>query len=722
MWASRLVLLSAAGGLAATLSPFERLQLNRKPCPSACDPGGDTTEWFTYHSVDEFAACDEPLLLNLNLYHNVDDDSILPSIRACTLGNANSEVNFLTASGYIAPDALGETNFGPPSLERREGPGSIANVAACDGSTVTASSAVASQTQDETISDPLSGEAINDLILAVQALQRSLGQEPASCAKKKVTFVYFHGTLVGLYSGSQVELMQTSASMLDQLLAALGEQDSPSALSRTVTEICASHCTASQIFGVVADPAGDFKAVQRIMKSWNDGDLLLGQSEARTQSTGKPSLWTYTPNNGTEPQARSHVRDLNPRAECRSIRAEGSDTCISLAARCGIGVIALQSFNKDTPDFCNSFETGQPVCCSSGTLPDVGPSPNPDGSCQYHEVQEDEYCQMIAASYGLTTDDLYDLNTKTWGWDGCDNNIPVGLRICVSEGLPPLPAPVYNAVCGPTVPGTEPPQEGEELAEINPCPLDVCCNIWGQCGTTVDFCIPSNSSTGNPGTSAPGENGCVDNCGMEMVNNNSGPETYRKIGYFEGWNYNRPCLNMHVDDIPDGYTHIHFAFGEFSSDLQIIIKEDHQEQWDAFISADRGYRKILSFGGWEFSNAAATSGLFRLAVSPGNRETFAENVVNFALDNGLDGLDFDWEYPGATDIPGSDPGQEDDGENYLEFLKLVREKLPEEKSVSIATAASFWYLQGFPVKEIAPVVDYFIHMTYDFHGEFVKNT
>ncbi|KAI9375022.1 hypothetical protein BJX61DRAFT_550311 [Aspergillus egyptiacus] len=715
MWASRLVLLSAASGLASTLSQFERLQLNKSPCPSACDPSGDTTKWFSYHGVDEFAACSEPLLLNLNLYTPVDDDSTHTTIRACTLGNAKSEVNFLTASGFVAPDAWGGTNFGPASPQKRDSAGATANVAACGVGPTIASSATASLTQYETTRDPLSDRASEDMIAAAEALRRSLSQEAASCGNQKIIFAYLHGTLVGLYSGSQVDLMQTSASMLDQLVTTLKDPESASPPSRKALEICAGHCTASHIFGVVADPAGDFNAVQSIMKSWNDGEVLSARPQGRIQSVSKPSLWTFPSNNGTEPQRRSHVRDLHPRAECRSIRVEGGDTCTSLAARCGIGLRALQSFNQDTPDFCNTIQPGQPVCCSSGTLPDVRPDPNADGSCKYHEVQQGEYCQSIAASYGLTTEDLYDFNKKTWGWNGCA--LTVGLRICVSEGSPPLPASVWNADCGPTVPGTEPPKEGEELAELNPCPLDVCCNVWGKCGTTVDFCIPSNSSTGNPGTSAPGENGCVDNCGMEMVNNDERPELYRKIGYFEGWNYNRPCLHMHVDDIPDGYTHIHFAFGEFTSDLQVIIKEDHQEQWDAFIRADRDYRKILSFGGWEFSNAPGTSGLFRLAVSPGNRETFAENVVQFALDNGLDGLDFDWEYPGATDIEGSEPGQEDDGENYLEFLKLVREKLPAGKSVSIATAASFWYLRGFPVKEMAPVVDYFIHMTYDFHGQ-----
>jgi hypothetical protein len=53
----------------------------------------------------------------------------------------------------------------------------------------------------------------------------------------------------------------------------------------------------------------------------------------------------------------------------------------------------------------------------------------------------------------------------------------VGLWICVSVGFPPLPALVWNADCGPTVPGTEPPKEGKELAKMDPCPLDIYCNV-----------------------------------------------------------------------------------------------------------------------------------------------------------------------------------------------------------------------------------------------------
>ena len=60
-----------------------------------------------------------------------------------------------------------------------------------------------------------------------------------------------------------------------------------------------------------------------------------------------------------------------------------------------------------------------------------------------------------------------------------------------------------------------------------------------------------------------------------------------------------------------------------------------------------GVKKIMSFGGWSFSTEADTAPIFRDGVTSAQRLTFANNVVRFAIDNNLDGLDFDWEYPGS---------------------------------------------------------------------------
>lgn len=99
-------------------------------------------------------------------------------------------------------------------------------------------------------------------------------------------------------------------------------------------------------------------------------------------------------------------------------------------------------------------------------------------------------------------------------------------------------------------------------------------------------------------------------------------------------------------------------------------------------------------------------------MKSGNRQVFADNIVSFIVDNDLDGIDIDWEYPGAPDIPvriivsvgenlqmlthhfqGIPAGSKTDGDDYLEFLKILRNQLPDDKSLSICAPASFWYLK-----------------------------
>lgn len=62
------------------------------------------------------------------------------------------------------------------------------------------------------------------------------------------------------------------------------------------------------------------------------------------------------------------------------------------------------------------------------------------------------------------------------GWNGCDT-LWVGTIMCLSTGDPPMPASLDNAICGPQVPGTEAPTNGTALADLNPCPLNACCDI-----------------------------------------------------------------------------------------------------------------------------------------------------------------------------------------------------------------------------------------------------
>lgn len=84
-------------------------------------------------------------------------------------------------------------------------------------------------------------------------------------------------------------------------------------------------------------------------------------------------------------------------------------------------------------------------------------------------------------------------------------------------------------------------------------------------------------------------------------------------------------------------------------------------------------------------------------------------MVPFGLRGNLDGIDFDWEYPTVEDLPDIPSASLNQGKDYLGFLKMVKRSLPN-KSVFIAAPSSYRYLRGFPIKDIAKVVDYIVYM------------
>jgi hypothetical protein len=237
----------------------------------------------------------------------------------------------------------------------------------------------------------------------------------------------------------------------------------------------------------------------------------------------------------------------NPDGTCVTEQVQPGDGCWALADRCGITQPTLESRNRN--NLCRSLQLGEFVCCSTGTLPDLSPKPNPDGSCFTHTVKKDDTCWDLGQAYYVTESQIEERNTKTWGWMGCGHLIE-GNRICLSTGGPPMPAPIQNAVCGPQVLGTPRPANMDDLANLNPCPLNACCNVWGQCGIDVAFCIPSPIPGGAPGTALPGSNGCIANCGLEIVGNDSPPPEYKRVGYWEAWNSDRACLHMPVSRVP----------------------------------------------------------------------------------------------------------------------------------------------------------------------------
>lgn len=94
---------------------------------------------------------------------------------------------------------------------------------------------------------------------------------------------------------------------------------------------------------------------------------------------------------------------------------------------------------------------------------------------------------------------------------------------------------------------------------------------------------------------------------------------------------------------------MHFAFGALTTDWQVTFADNlTQFEFSQFVRV-AGPKRILSFGGWTFSTDPGTFNIFRSGVATAaNQATMASNIAAYINDYGLDGVDFDWEYPAVS--------------------------------------------------------------------------
>ncbi|KAH8807609.1 hypothetical protein F5884DRAFT_752191 [Xylogone sp. PMI_703] len=654
-----------------SISSASQLFSQFKPCPDICSVSGpDPSNWTVIHDIQKLNRCKETTIFDLNIYNNITNPATHTTIRACTVDNASTSIAKTTApnpqcGNFTATNASVEVTW-------------------------SGNSASLTQTRLDQLLGPI---------------QSQLENGNPICGSK-VFFSQVNDTIVGVYAGGSVD----ASSSIGSLLTPLSNQAVNHGLgSIAIAQHCGDGIDGNHTVGVVISTDGDLALAQTVLQTWSNATCF---NSLDSSSTSSPVAIF------TKPLVRP--RALATRGTtCSTVQVVSGDSCASLATECGISGAEFTMFNP-SPTLCSTLAVGEFVCCSAGSLPNFAPQPGPDGACFEYTVQAGDFCDSIAEAHFITSTDIMNFNNNTWGWQGC-TDVQLGQIICLSTGTPPFPAPVTNAVCGPQVPGTKPPSNFATLADLNPCPLNSCCDIFGQCGITPEFCTVSPSLTGAPGTSAPGTAGCISNCGFGIVNNSTGPSSFMKIGYWEAFNSQRPCLTMSASQIPAGFTHIHYSFSEITPDFQV----DNSATPAAFqdFVATTGFKKIVSFGGWSFSTDEDSAPIFGASVSAANRETFAQSIVNLINNNNLDGIDFDWEYPDAPAGPGVPQGSPTDGPNYLAFLKTLRSMLPAGKTLSITAPSSFlyvpevWPLESFPIAEMEPVVDYIVYLTYDLHGQ-----
>ncbi|KAB5589059.1 hypothetical protein CTheo_7501 [Ceratobasidium theobromae] len=373
--------------------------------------------------------------------------------------------------------------------------------------------------------------------------------------------------------------------------------------------------------------------------------------------------------------------------DCKTVTVDNLyKTCYDIYTKAGITASQLSSYNPRLD--CATLQLGQRVCISAGTLLSRRLAPNPDGSCVKYKVLEDESCPQIAARFNATVPQLESWNA------GCDQ-LQFGYTMCVSSGSPPPITVDPKLQCGPESPGNA------------TCPLNGCCSAFGYCGVTAEFCGPSES--GEP---------CTSNCHQPTLPSCSTSQIKRKVGYFAGWNNRAKCGQFSSKQVdPTRYTHILYAFATFGPDMKITLPSHDIEQLKDLVSRKGATKIIPSAGGWSFSQEESRSLFTDMISTSANRAAFIQSVKSFISQYQLDGIDISMEYPASIERAGPST----DTPNLTALFKELRDALPNNLEVSLATPSSYWFLKGFELDKIAPHVSFINMMSYDYHGSWDAN-
>ncbi|GIZ37972.1 hypothetical protein CKM354_000139900 [Cercospora kikuchii] len=732
---------SAKSNISSIIDAWDLYWPEQHDCPLPCTDYANIHSWIPYFSVERLSRCKEPMVLQLSVSTSLDDPNSTPLIRSCSLKAGSSPntaaehrvkvENPKTAGSLFAPGVV------TASACRHNGTAS--------GRSVNIRGSGSVRKNHREIADILNG-------------MKTFFSTPDNCDESFV-FASSNDTSAGVYIGK--ELGKTTATSTLAILTDHFRQTNQ-ASQRTIAQSCKPGLSSEHVFGIVIDTTRNLTAVQKTALDWKQGRCSTSGSLRSDIDLSKSEVWEITPpTRQGETSATSRKSNLFGNGTYLSSLGQRGSRFIGGVRTLLPGVSPEQEKNahrrvtdSTTPTppstrLTNITYTSSDITTSSDistlgilrwkdslggnrtsqlaekdeTKQDYGGLSIRQASltCHAHLLQNGDSCFALAEQYNAIVDDIESWNAgKTWGWQGCDDLL-IGYLICVGPGGPPMPAPQEGAQCGPLVPGTTAPSDPSvSLADLNPCPLNACCTNWGFCGI-----FPSHCDVNAPPNAAPGaknkdaKNTCISNCGTDIVDSPKAPTRFGRVGYYSAFAFDRECLRLPaiMAWTDASYTIMHWAFAEIDPNTWDVIINDPGDQWKDFKS--KYYvKRVVSFGGWAYSTAPETYDIIRQAILV-HYEDFTDNIARFLKDHNLDGVDIDWEYPGATDIvvDGQAIGTKDDGELYLRFLRVLREKVGPTKSISIAAPASYWYLKAFPIDTMATVVDYIVYMTYDLHGQ-----
>ncbi|CAH1795273.1 unnamed protein product [Owenia fusiformis] len=210
---------------------------------------------------------------------------------------------------------------------------------------------------------------------------------------------------------------------------------------------------------------------------------------------------------------------------------------------------------------------------------------------------------------------------------------------------------------------------------------------------------------------------------------------YKRVCYYTNWaQYREPPAKFLPEDIdPLLCTHIVYAFANMEDHKLTPLDWNDPDSESGLGMFSRvnglkaknpGLKTLIAIGGWSFGTEKMTA----MLATRENRATFVRSAVDFVQEYNFDGLDLDFEYPGARGSPAADRER---------FTSLCKELRQAFDSVSLrqggnaaskllltaAVAGGKWAIDGgYEVAELGKVLDSIHLLTYDLHGSWESIT
>ena len=185
-------------------------------------------------------------------------------------------------------------------------------------------------------------------------------------------------------------------------------------------------------------------------------------------------------------------------------------------------------------------------------------------------------------------------------------------------------------------------------------------------------------------------------------------QTLRLIGYFPASAIH--AQNYHVADIPAGLlSHVIYAFANVTAagDCVSVNAKDDAVNFPQLLELKVSYPQLLvliSVGG-----ASHSTSFSAVSAATATRAHFVQSCVQFMTQNGFDGIDIDWEFPGPADSA-----------NFTALLQELRNQLDAQGAadgrtylLTIAAPAGPSHIANIQLALIHPLLDWINLMNLD---------